>query len=257
MQESEVADLRSKLEYKRKVGERTLPRPRSSSASEAEKLERRKASEDLRRRIAETRERWARAREARLSRAEQTKEGIPTTENDTQNSTKTSIGTRHRRSVSDPTGERPKAKDVESEEEYDSGQLFYDIAMEMTQSSNSSKSDETQMKPILKAPTAKPIPVSDRKRVSFDGEEPTVRPSQAPAAALVDVIRSLTDELTTLNLEREAVQKEYDSLDPALARRQHQRAYQNIQTLARLVNTKRKQIYDCFDVLESQKAQHQ
>ena len=233
-----MADLRSKLEHKRKIGDHYIPRPRSSSASEAEQTERHLASA------------------ARHPHVGDSKKRVFTKENDAQNLANSSTTNRPRRSVSDPTGERPKAKDVEADEEIDSGQFWFDYAMEMTQSSKSSKSEDTQAKPILKAPTTKPAPISVRKRVSFDNEEPTVRPSQGPDAALADVIACSKGELAKLTRERRATQALYDNLDPTTGRRKHRDALLRIHDLDEQIDIKRKQLYDCQDILEGQKAYH-
>ncbi|KAI0020118.1 hypothetical protein F4780DRAFT_743769 [Xylariomycetidae sp. FL0641] len=109
----------------------------------------------------------------------------------------------------------------------------------------------------------RPVAVTDRARnipAAVSGEyedQPTLRPSQDPAAALAKIMQSLKDEerhIKSSILKKQAV---YDECDPSMNKRIWKRLDGEIQRLQRHRDLKRGQIYDLHDVLEGQKANGQ
>ncbi|KAA8648961.1 hypothetical protein EYZ11_005371 [Aspergillus tanneri] len=100
----------------------------------------------------------------------------------------------------------------------------------------------------------KPIPVSERMpKPSVFNQEPTLRPAQAPAAALATVLKSLEDELSHLKIQLVTYQGAYNKLDASLNKRQRKSLGTKIEKLLREVDMKADQIYALYDVLEGQK----
>ena len=161
--------------------------------------------------------------------------------------------TRHCRSASDPISYHLKPPESVESDGFDFDKAFRDMDADDTKSSKSSKSEDTLTKPILKPSNWKAEPGVVRKRVSFDSDEPTVRPSSPPDQVLAEQIESLHKELERLNLKRDVAQKTYDDLNPALARRQHNIARQDVEALVKDIDGKREQIYHCYDILEDRK----
>lgn len=95
-----------------------------------------------------------------------------------------------------------------------------------------------------------PIPVSER---DADMTSATIRPSQAPPAALATVLKQLQDEVTHLKLKLAAYQQAYGSHDPALGQRKRKSIKAKIDMLLAEVERRSEQIYALYDVLEGQK----
>lgn len=99
-------------------------------------------------------------------------------------------------------------------------------------------------------------PVSDEELdLTIESEEPTMRPSQPPAAALATVLKSLYAELEARQAERAKYEASYNRLDVSINRRQRDRIYDKCQSLLASCQVKAQQIYNLHDVLEGQKQQ--
>ncbi|KAL8764315.1 MAG: hypothetical protein Q9184_000020 [Pyrenodesmia sp. 2 TL-2023] len=97
-------------------------------------------------------------------------------------------------------------------------------------------------------------PVSDEELdLTIESEEPTMRPSQPPAAALATVLESLYAELAARQAERAKYEASYNRLDVSISRRQRDRIYEKCQSLLASCQVKAQQIYNLHDVLEGQK----
>ncbi|KAJ5928596.1 hypothetical protein N7466_007552 [Penicillium verhagenii] len=104
----------------------------------------------------------------------------------------------------------------------------------------------------------KPVPVSERMpKPSLYNEEPTMRPSQPPAVALANVLKSLEDELAHLKMQLATYQSAYNNLDASLGKRQRKALLEKIETVLRDIDMKSDQIYALYDVLEGQKGSHE
>ncbi|KAK1141571.1 hypothetical protein N8T08_008986 [Aspergillus melleus] len=100
----------------------------------------------------------------------------------------------------------------------------------------------------------KPVPVSERMpQPTVYNEEPTLRPAQAPAAALATVLKALEDELSHLKIQLVTYQGAYNKLDASLSKRQRKSLSAKIEKLLKDVDMKADQIYALYDVLEGQK----
>ncbi|EEP77647.1 predicted protein [Uncinocarpus reesii 1704] len=100
----------------------------------------------------------------------------------------------------------------------------------------------------------KPIPVSERTPApTAYNEEPTLRPSQPPSAALASVLKGLEDELAHLKMQLTVFQTTYAKHDPSLGKRQRKGMCQKIASLMTEIEKKSDQIYSLYDVLEGQK----
>lgn len=99
-----------------------------------------------------------------------------------------------------------------------------------------------------------PIPVSERMpEPSVHNPEPTIRPSQPPAVALANVLKSLEDELSHLKMQLAGYQSAYNKLDASMAKRQRKSLMEKVETLMREIDQKSDQIYALYDVLEDHK----
>lgn len=104
----------------------------------------------------------------------------------------------------------------------------------------------------------KPVPVSERMpEPSAYNEEPTLRPAQAPAAALATVLKALEDELSHLRMQLVSYQGAYNKLDSSISKRQRKTLGVKIEKLLKDVDMKADQIYALYDVLEGQKQRGQ
>lgn len=101
--------------------------------------------------------------------------------------------------------------------------------------------------PVVKQ-TTKPIPYE---------EEPTLRPSQSPALALLSVIKGLEDELSVEKRQLAQYQALYNNQNPSLAKRARKSLKEKMDSLLRTVDGKADQIYSLYDVVEGQKQQGQ
>ncbi|KAJ5791660.1 uncharacterized protein N7518_008671 [Penicillium psychrosexuale] len=100
----------------------------------------------------------------------------------------------------------------------------------------------------------KPIPVSERMpKPSVWNEDPTMRPSQAPALALATVLKGLEDELSHLKMQLATHQSAYNKLDASLGKRPRKALQEKIDKIFKDIDMKSDQIYALYDVLEGQK----
>lgn len=100
----------------------------------------------------------------------------------------------------------------------------------------------------------RPVPVTDRPAV---GEDPTMRPSQAPGYALALVIKGLEDEAEHLSMELGDLQARYNASDKSLDRKGRRELAEAIKVMLRRLEAKNDQVYGLYDVLEGQKASGQ
>ena len=248
-QESDVADLRAKLENVRSSNN---TRPRSVSSESVFKR-----MEDHRRRLA------AQGRPSHTSPNSTSQQIAAPLAEGIENISKTDYVFRHRRTVSDPTSERPKPEKATVEDEVldDETMSEIDVFLELasedntrsTQSSQLNGQQESKSKPILKDQAASLPTLSVRKRVSFSGDEDTQRPSKPPSEAMKGVLQGLETELSQLKRRRDQATKRYDELDKSLGNRKHISLQNDIERINGLMEVKRKQIYGCHDVIEGTK----
>jgi peptidoglycan hydrolase CwlO-like protein len=99
--------------------------------------------------------------------------------------------------------------------------------------------------------SANPIPVSKRMPVATPYEdEPTIRPSVEPSLALSTVIKGLEDEIAHLKMRQSEVQKQYNSLDASLGKRERRRIGKELESLFQQLEFKGDQLYGLYDALE-------
>ncbi|KAI9766634.1 MAG: hypothetical protein M1840_006445 [Geoglossum simile] len=127
------------------------------------------------------------------------------------------------------------------------------VCRRITSHTHGKGSHEEGVKETLMVP--RPVPVSERMPQPGEwNEEPTVRPSQPPAAALAIVMKGLEDELNHLKMELIQYQKVYNSHDASLSKRKRKSVFVKIEALLKAIDAKADQIYALYDVLEGQKA---
>ncbi|KAI4110155.1 MAG: hypothetical protein L6R37_000048 [Teloschistes peruensis] len=93
--------------------------------------------------------------------------------------------------------------------------------------------------------------------ITIQEDEPTIRPTQPPEAALATVLESLTTELAAQRARLAKYQTSYDRHDVSISRRQRKQILEKIQALLRSTDTKADQIYNLHDVIEGQKQKGQ
>jgi DNA repair exonuclease SbcCD ATPase subunit len=96
------------------------------------------------------------------------------------------------------------------------------------------------------------IPVTTRETYKNDIDA-TLRPAQAPAKALSQVIKELQDELQHLQLEFSVLQSRQQSTDPAMGARLRAALHKKIDRVHKMIQVKEKQIYSLYDVCEAHK----
>ncbi|KAI0001239.1 hypothetical protein F4779DRAFT_604463 [Xylariaceae sp. FL0662B] len=105
----------------------------------------------------------------------------------------------------------------------------------------------------------RPIPVTSRasraRPAVGEGyeDQSTLRPSQDPAMALAKVIKCVKDEERHIKSAIAKKQAVYDECDASVHRRLWKKLDDEMQTLRRVRELKRDQIYHLYDVLEAQK----
>lgn len=113
--------------------------------------------------------------------------------------------------------------------------------------------DNNRAQETIKIPV--PTKVSERMPAPTRyEEEPTIRPSEPPAAALAKVLKGLEDELAHLKLRQSRYQALYNQHDPSLSKRRRKAVLAKLETLMQVMDAKADQIYSLYDVLEGQKA---
>ncbi|KAL9582885.1 MAG: hypothetical protein Q9212_003030 [Teloschistes hypoglaucus] len=93
--------------------------------------------------------------------------------------------------------------------------------------------------------------------ITIQEDEPTIRPTQPPEAALATVLESLTTELAAQRAQLAKYQASYDRHDVSISRRQRRQIFEKIQALLLSIETKADQIYNLHDVIEGQKQKGQ
>ncbi|KAL8634157.1 hypothetical protein Q9189_000076 [Teloschistes chrysophthalmus] len=93
--------------------------------------------------------------------------------------------------------------------------------------------------------------------ITIQEDEPTIRPTQPPEAALATVLESLTTELAAQRAQLAKYQASYDRQDVSISRRQRRQTFEKIQALLLSIETKADQIYNLHDVIEGQKQKGQ
>lgn len=93
--------------------------------------------------------------------------------------------------------------------------------------------------------------------ITIQEDEPTIRPTQPPEAALATVLESLTTELAAQRGQLARYQASYDRHDVSISRRQRKQILEKIQALLLSTDTKADQIYNLHDVIEGQKQKGQ
>lgn len=110
----------------------------------------------------------------------------------------------------------------------------------------------------------KPIPATEQQKQQRQqtqqtqnaaryADEPTMRPWQAPGAALAMVIKGLEDEAAHMKMELARLQARYAELDASVGRRERKEMAARIKEALRRLEVKNDQIYALYDVLEGQK----
>ncbi|KAL9015448.1 MAG: hypothetical protein Q9185_007150 [Variospora sp. 1 TL-2023] len=96
-------------------------------------------------------------------------------------------------------------------------------------------------------------PISDEELdITIHDEEPTVRPTQSPDAALAAVMESLYAELAAQRAAMTKYQASYDRHDVSISRRQRRQIEAKIRSLLESCEKKADQIYNLHDVLAGQ-----
>ncbi|KAL8979889.1 MAG: hypothetical protein Q9177_006023, partial [Variospora cf. flavescens] len=96
-------------------------------------------------------------------------------------------------------------------------------------------------------------PISDEELdITIHDEEPTVRPTQSPDAALAAVMESLYAELAAQRAAMTKYQASYDRHDVSISRRQRRQIEAKIRSLLESCEKKADQIYSLHDVLAGQ-----
>ncbi|KAI4120145.1 MAG: hypothetical protein LQ345_000101 [Seirophora villosa] len=102
-------------------------------------------------------------------------------------------------------------------------------------------------------PPCQPPPISDEELdITILDEEPTIRPTQSPDAALAAVIESLHVELAVQRAARDKYQDICDRHAVSINRRQRNHIHEKLKSLLESINKKSDQIYNLHDVLAGQ-----
>ncbi|KAL9015055.1 MAG: hypothetical protein Q9173_000308 [Seirophora scorigena] len=98
-----------------------------------------------------------------------------------------------------------------------------------------------------------PPPISDEELdITILDEEPTIRPTQSPDAALAAVMESLHVELAVQRAARDKYQANCDRRDVSISRRQRKHIHAKLKSLLESIDKKSDQIYNLHDVLAGQ-----
>ena len=89
--------------------------------------------------------------------------------------------------------------------------------------------------------------------ITMQSEDPTVRPSQSPEAAVAAVVESVQAELASQRSQLAKYQADYDRLDVELKWRQRKAVMRKIRDLQHSIELKADQLYNLRDLKESHK----